>query len=155
MGCGIVYEIYTMKFGEGINDILGNFNISMEELIKINGVIDLNNLKEGMQIIVPVIGNNPYQYYTVKKGDTISSIANKYDVDTMLVTKINGLDSNDYIYPNQTLIVPRKGFDLYLTNSDDTINSVLRKKDVTLEELIKNNENIYLREEQILVFLDK
>ena len=57
--------------------------------------------------------------------------------------------------PNQTLIIPREGINLYLTNNNDTINSVLEKSGVSLNELINNNENIYLREEQILVFLDK
>ena len=150
-----MYEIYTIKFGDNINDILEMYNINMEELIKINGIIDLDNLKEGMQIIVPVSKKNIYQYYTVKKGDNLNKISNMYGINNELLTKINGLDLNDYIYPNQTLIIPREGINLYLTNNNDTINSVLEKSGVSLNELINNNENIYLREEQILVFLDK
>lgn len=153
MGCGIVYEIYMIKSGDNINNILDKYNISMEDLIKINGIIDLNNLKKGMQIIVPVRDNNPYQYYTVKKGDTINGIASLYGVSGDLLSKINGLDEGDYIYPNQTLLIPKNGIELYLTNNNDTIDSVLKKNNKTLDDLIKNNENIYLREEQILVFL--
>ena len=120
-----------------------------------NGIIDLSELTEGMQIIVPVNNKNPYQYYTVKKGDTITKIADSFGVDSDLVTKINGLDEGDYIYPNQTLLIPKEGINLYLTRVNDTLNSVLMKQKITLDELIKNNENIYLREEQILVFSDK
>lgn len=150
-----MYEIYTIKFGDNIDSILDLYNTDMEELVRLNGIIDLNNLKEGMQIIVPVRNNNPYRYYTVKKGDTLTEIARMYGMDTVLLTKINGLDENDYIYPNQTLIIPKEGINLYLTDSNDTLNSVLKKLNLNLEELVKNNENIYLREEQILVFLDK
>lgn len=149
-----MYEIYTIKFGDSIDSILSNYNTDMEELIKLNGVIDLNNLKEGMKIIVPTL-NNPYSYYTVKKGDTLNDIARKYGLDVVLLTKINGLDMDDYIYPNQTLIIPNKGVNLYLTDNNDTIKTVLKKMNVSLEDMLKNNENIYLREEQILVFLDK
>ena len=150
-----MYEIYTLKLGDSIDKVLDMYNISIEDLTKINGIIDLNNLKEGMQLIVPVRENNPYFYYTVKKGDTIIGIANKYNVNNDLLAKINGLDDNDYIYPNQTLIIPKEGIELYLTNNNDTIKMLLEKFDVSLDELMKNNENIYLREDQILVFLNK
>ena len=150
-----MYEIYTIKFGDNLENIMNVYNTNMEELLKLNGIIDLNNLKEGMQIIVPSSNNYPYLYYTVKKGDTVNKIANMYGVDIGLLLKINGLEDNDYIYPNQTLIVPKEGVKLYLTESNDTINSILEKTGLSLEEMIKNNKNIYLREDQILVFLDK
>ena len=148
-----MYEIYTIKFGDNINSILDKYGITMDELVKLNGIIDLNNLKEGMQIIVPSMENdNIYKYYTVEKGDTLYSIAKKFDIDSNLLTKINGLDDNDYIYPNQTLIVPKDGVDIYLTSNNDTIKTVMDKLNITIDELVKKNKEIYLKEEQILVF---
>jgi len=148
-----MYEIYTVKFGDNINSILSKYGITMDDLVKLNGIIDLNDLKEGMQIIVPnVEDNNIYQYYTVEKGDTIYGIAKRFDIDSNLLTKINGLEDNDYIYPNQTLIVPKDGVDIYLTNKNDTINSILDRLNITMEDLVKKNKEIYLKEEQILVF---
>lgn len=148
-----MYEIYTINKDDEIDDILRKYNIDMEELVKINGIIDLNNLKEGMQIIVPVNRNNIYKYYTVKKGDTISGIASLYNIDKDMLVAINGLDMEDYIYPNQTLMLPNDGFLLYLTKSGDTIRDVLDKFNVSIEELLRNNENIYLMEEQIISFI--
>ena len=148
-----MYEIYTINKDDEIDDILRKYNIDMEELVKINGIIDLNNLKEGMQIIVPVNRNNIYKYYTVKKGDTISGIASLYNIDKDMLVAINGLDMEDYIYPNQTLMLPNDGFLLYLTKSVDTIRDVLDKFNVSIEELLRNNENIYLMEEQIISFI--
>ena len=148
-----MYEIYTVKFGDNINSILSKYGITMDDLVKLNGIIDLNDLKEGMQIIVPnVEDNNIYQYYTVEKGDTIYGIAKRFDIDSNLLAKINGLEDNDYIYPNQTLIVPKDGVDIYLTNKNDTINSILDRLNITMEDLVKKNKEIYLKEEQILVF---
>ena len=148
-----MYEIYTINKDDEIDDILRKYNIDMEELVKINGIIDLNNLKEGMQIIVPVNRNNIYKYYTVKKGDTISGIASLYNIDKDMLVAINGLDMEDYIYPNQTLMLPNDGILLYLTKSGDTIRDVLDKFNVSIEELLRNNENIYLMEEQIIRFI--
>ena len=141
-----MYEIYTIKFGDNINSILDKYGITMDELVKLNGIIDLNNLKEGMQIIVPSMENdNIYKYYTVEKGDTLYSIAKKFDIDSNLLTKINGLDENDYIYPNQTLIVPKDGVDIYLTSNNDTIKTVMDKLNITIDELVKKNKEIYLK----------
>ena len=42
-----------------------------------------------------------------------------------------------------------------LTNDNDTITSVVDKYNIGLEDLVKNNKNIYLREEQILVLSNK
>ena len=148
-----MYEIYTIKFGDNINSILDKYSITMDELVKLNGIIDLNNLKEGMQIIVPSMNNGEiYQYYTVEKGDTIYSIAKKFDIDSNLLTKINGLEDNDYICPNQTVIVPKDGINIYLTSNNDTIKTVLDKLNITMEELVNKNKEVYLKEEQILVF---
>lgn len=151
-----MYEIYTVKFGDNINNLANLYNTTVEELVKINGIIDINNLKEGMQIIVPASNEDDiYKYYTVRKGDTLYGIADKNNIDIKLLVGINGLEVNDYIYPNQTLILPKDGVVLYLTNDNDTITSVVDNYNIGIEDLVKNNKNIYLREEQILVLSNK
>ena len=69
----------------------------------------------------------------------------------MLLT-LNGLDEGDYIYPNQTIILPKVGVQLYITKEDDTLDFVLNKLNLGIEELQRENENIYLRPDQILVY---
>lgn len=147
-----MYEVYTIKFGDTLKGLSSLYNTSVNELIKLNSIIDLDNLKEGMQIMVPNNNSNPYKYYTVKKGDTLKSIASYYDVDYDLLLKLNGLENNDYVYPNQTIILPKEGVSLYLTKDNDTIKSVSESLGMNIVELVSNNDNIYLRENQIIVF---
>ena len=109
----------------------------------------------GNQLIVPVRRKFPYQYYTVKKGDNMYDIANNNGIDYNMLLKLNGLEEDDYIYPNQTIILPKKGFSIYLTKEDDTINDVLKNLNISLDELLKENDKIYLRPEQIVVFKEK
>lgn len=47
----------------------------------------------------------PY-VYTIKSGDTISSIATRHGVSTQAVLTANGLGWSTIIYPGQTIIVP-------------------------------------------------
>ena len=108
-----------------------------------------------MQIVVPINKVNHYQYYTVKKGDNLYEIAKNNGVDYTLLLQINGLDEGDYIYPNKTIMLPKKGINIYMTKNDDTLDYVIKKIGITLDELLKENENIYLRPEQILFFREK
>ena len=150
-----MYEIYTIMNGDTWNSIADKYGTTVGILKQINGIITDNEVVAGRQIVVPVLSVQPYQYYTVKKGDNMYEIAKYYGVDYNLLLQLNGLDDGDYIYPNQTIMLPKKGVDIYLTMENDTLNYVLNKKGVTIDELMMENENIYLRPDQILVFREK
>ena len=147
-----MYEIYTMKEGDALEQIANMYNTTVGILREINGIMGGYGLNPGTQIVVPVEKKQPYQYYTVKKGDNMYDIAREYDIDYNLLLQLNGLDDGDYIYPNQTIMLPKKGIKIYMTKSDDTLDLVLNRMGITIDELLRENENIYLREDQILVF---
>jgi len=150
-----MYEIYMVKEGDTLESIANMYGTTVGVLSQINGIMDNYMVSTGNQIIVPIEKKQPYQYYTVKKGDNMYDIAKENDIDYFLLLQLNGLDEGDYIYPNQTIMVPKKGLKIYMTRNDDTLEYVLRKLNVTIDELMKENENIYLRQEQILVFREK
>ena len=56
-----------------------------------------------------------YDYYTIKRGDNLYQIAKSYNVNASLLAALNGLDLNEYIYPNQVIMVPKNNFS-YQTN---------------------------------------
>lgn len=150
-----MYEIYTIMSGDTWNSIADKYGTTVGILKQINGIIADNEVIAGRQIVVPILKQQPYQYYTVKKGDNMYDIAKYYDIDYNLLLQLNGLDDGDYIYPNQTIMLPKKGIDIYLTMENDTLDYVLNKKRVTIDELMSENENIYLRPDQILIFREK
>ena len=67
-----MYEIYKIKDNDNLSNILKEYNTTKEELIKLNGDDILYNNNE---IIVPKKKDKNYEYYTVKKEDTIYKIA--------------------------------------------------------------------------------
>ena len=150
-----MYEIYTMKEGDTLEQIANMYNTTVGILREINGIIGDYGFNTGTQIIVPVKKVQPYQYYTVKKGDNMYDIAMDYGIDYNLLLQLNGLDEGDYIYPNQTIMLPKRGLGIYMTKVDDTLDLVLNRMGITIDELINENENIYLRENQILIFREK
>ena len=147
-----MYEVYMVKMGDSMESIATSHDIDVDELRKINGLFSPNEVVVGSLLVVPVMGKRNYQYYTVKKGDSIYEIAKKYGIDYNLLLQLNGLDKDDYIYPNQSLMLPAEGIEFYLVKENDTLQDILRKKKVSADDLIKNNDKIYLREGQLLKF---
>ena len=82
-------------------------------------------------------------------------IAKTYNIDYELLLKLNGLDKDDYIYPNQTILIPKSGLTVYLTKEGDTISDILENLNASTEELFAENKNIYLAPEQIIIFKEK
>ena len=106
-------------------------------------------------MVVPVRSGRIYQYYTVKKGDNIYEIAKAKGIDYNLLLQLNGLEKDDYIYPNQSLMLPADNISLYLVKENETLNDILKKFNLSIEELMNWNEKIYLREGQIIGFSKK
>lgn len=147
-----MYEIYTVKDGDTLEGIANMYGTTVGILRQINGFFVDDDVISDTQIVVPVKSKQPYLYYTVKKGDTLMDIALKNNIDYNLLLQLNGLDDGDYIYPNQTIMVPRDDVGIYMTINNDTLAHVLRKLNITIDELMNENENIFLREDQILIF---
>ena len=148
-----MYEIYTLLDGDTVNSVADKFNTTDNILYQING--DMKDWKPGMQIIVPKRQDNNFIYYTVKKGDNLYDIAKKYDVDYKVLLSLNGLDKDDYIYPNQTIVIPRDDLLAYITGSNDSIGRLINEYRVKVEDFVKQNQEVFLKPEQIIFFRKK
>ena len=146
-----MYDIYTIKNGDTIESISNKFNISPANLYKLNGFTPDYILQVGANIIVPKIQNPYFNYYTVQKGDNLYKIAQNYNINEDLLAELNGLNKQDYIYPNQVIVVPKKGVNIYITKEGDTISSVSENLKTNVAKIVLQNETIYLLPEQLIV----
>ncbi len=78
-------------------------------------------------------------------------IAKDYDVNYNVLAKINGLNPNDYIYPNQIIIVPKQDIIMYVTTEEDTIESISQELDEDIITLLNDNPNLQLKGDQIII----
>lgn len=92
-----------------------------------------------------------FDYYTIEKGDSLYKIGKEYNINPNLLASLNGLDSNDYIYPGQVLLVPNRNYSYYITKSGDTLSSVADTFNISVDKMIKDNKVIYLLDGQMLV----
>lgn len=145
-----MYDIYTIMPGDTINSISSKFKTSPEIIKKLNG--DNISLTPGMTIVIPKNRSNYLDYYVISKGDTLSNIAKMYNTDPNLLAELNGININDYIYPNQTIIVPKRGTKLYITAEGDTLNEIIKGLGADTNKLLEQNNKIYLQKEQLIVY---
>ena len=87
------YDLYIVKKGDTLYKIANNYNISVNELKKINNLTN-DTLSIGDQLLVPIIDESDYTIYIVKKGDSLYSIAQKYNTTVDELKRKNNLNSN-------------------------------------------------------------
>lgn len=146
-----MFERYKVKKDDSLNMIAKNYGTSQEYLRSINDICFLDNLREGMDLIVPKSREQYYDVVKVKKGGSIEKIAREYNINPKLFQSMNGLDEDDYIYDSQEILIPKKNYSYYITSAGDTITSVAKIFDISRDRLYSQNETIYLLPEQIIV----
>ena len=62
-----------------------------------------SNFEREPNTITPSNKQNYYNYYTIEKGDSLYSIARRYNINPELLAGLNGLSMQEYIYPGQEL----------------------------------------------------
>ena len=146
-----VYTIYQIMPGDEISTLATKFKTSIENLRRINNLPFNYDFQIGEQIIVPANNDSNFIYYTVKKGDNIYSLSQKYNVDLEILLQINGLNKDDYIYPNEQLMIPSANIETYIVEEGDTIGIIANKLNKEVNDVINENENIYLLPGQLII----
>ena len=145
-----MYDTYLVEDNDTIDIISSKFNTSPEVIKQLNGYV--SNLVPGTSLVVPRVTSKYFDYYSVSKGDTLYKIANENNIDSDLLAQLNGINKNDYIYPNQTLLIPKAGSILYFTAIGDTLSEIAKGLNVSIDKLVSQNDNIYLQPEQLIVY---
>lgn len=105
---------YTVKTGDNLTQIAGKFNVSVSNLKKWNG-LDSDAIYQGQVLKLYASKDtkkttnkktSKTKYHTVKKGETLVRIADKYDVTISVLKKWNKLKSDNIII-GQKLIVKK------------------------------------------------
>ncbi|MBN1791324.1 MAG: LysM peptidoglycan-binding domain-containing protein [Bacteroidales bacterium] len=164
---GKVYYIHTVQKGQTLYSICRVYGVTQEDVIRENPEIDPVSLKEGLAIRIPeskpktvaVYPENREDFYahTVKRGQTVYSLARKYKVTEEVIYHYNPW-AREGIRDDQTIWIPRKKemldiseearssdlFFYYTVKEKDTLYSIALLYGVEIPDII--NANPELRE---------
>lgn len=146
-----IYEeeenIYIVKKGDTLYSIAMANNTTVDELKKANNLTS-NILSTGQLLKIPS-ALLPESTYIVKKGDSLYSIANKYNTTVDELKRINNLTSN-ILSIGQILKLPsdkannvenEENTISYTVQKGDSLYSIARKYDTTIDR-IKDLNNL-------------
>lgn len=150
-----MYEYYKVQEDDTIESIANAYKTTKENLIELNNIRPVYHVSPNEEIKVPIKRNNLFEYYTIKRGDTIYDVAAKYNITPKELLILNNLSPNNYLYPNQRLIVPKKQVVIHLTKMGDSIDSITKKYNISSDDLLLSNEKIYLLPEQLIAYKTK
>ena len=154
---------YVVKAGDTLYGISNQFGVSVTDLASLNNV-NADTLKVGQILKIPSnTGTNPSNMfmYTVKKGDSLYSIAQKYNTTVGEIVSLNYLKSND-LSIGQVLRIPEMytkedemimpSYFNYSVKKGDTLYSIARNNNVSVDTIMKDNglTNVSLKLGQVL-----
>lgn len=145
-----MYDIYMIQLGDTIDSIADKYGTTNEILRNLN---PNSSFAVGSNIIVPTT-REYFDIYNIEKGDTLYDIARRFNTDYNLLALLNGINVSDYIYPNTTMLVPKKDVKYYLTKKNDTLSSLNNLLSSDINRLLRQNQNIYLKEGQLIIYKD-
>ncbi len=95
---------YIVKKGDSLYSIARTYNTSVDKLKEINNLTS-NALAIGQVLKLPSNNANENVVYTVKKGDSLYSIAREYETTVDAIKKLNNITSNT-LSIGQKLLLP-------------------------------------------------
>lgn len=101
---------YVVKTGDSLSKIARHFNTTVQAIAAANGLKDTSYVYIGQRLVVPRGSAYPPSvygfHYTVKHGDTLSSIAQWYGINLHTLASVNGISNLSRIYVGQRLYIP-------------------------------------------------
>ena len=147
---GLAGEV-VVKRGETLSEIADRYGTTVNRLMEMNGLRDANDLWAGSRIKVPgnVYSGGGSGNYTVKAGETLSEIADRYGTSVDRLVQLNGLrDAND-LWAGSRIQVPgasarprvavNKNAKTHRVQPGESLSSIADRYGVSMQRLIAIN----------------
>jgi LysM repeat protein len=161
-----VPSTYTVRAGDTVSGIASKFRLRTADVLALNGltwksiirpgqVLKLKGTSKG--VAKPAATAPASRTYTIRAGDTVSSIAQHHGVSVKSVLAANKLSWSSVIYPGHKLIIPGKGGTAaattpaakpsapatggtYVVKAGDTISSIAQRHGVSVKAVLTANK---------------
>lgn len=134
-------EYYTVQAGDSLYSIANKYGMTVDELKRLNNLTS-NLLTIGQMLKVSYEENiGEMNFYEVKGGDTLYSIALQYNTTVDTLMKNNDLTSS-FLQIGQVLKIPTKSSNLgtYTVVAGDTLYSIAKRYNMSVDELKELND---------------
>lgn len=159
------YMRYTIQSGDTLSEIAQRYNTTVNELVRLNNIQNPNMIYANETLLIPTKNNSistgsddkNNTIYIVQRGDTLYSIAKRFNTTVQNIVNNNGISNPNLIYPGQRLIIAKSTTNIqtkyinYTIKRGDTLWGIANKYNTTVNELayingIRNVNRIYVNQ---------
>lgn len=159
------YIRYTIQKGDTLSEIAQRYNTTVNELVRLNNIRNPNMIYANETLLIPTKNNSistgsddkNNTIYIVQRGDTLYSIAKRFNTTVQNIVNNNGISNPNLIYPGQSLIIAKSTANIqtkymsYRIKRGDTLWGIANKYNTTVNELayingIRNVNRIYINQ---------
>ncbi len=103
-----IRKTHTVKKGDSIAKIADFYGVSQRDLCEINNISKKRPLKNGQNLKIPNVLRVSGKTYTVKKGDSLATIATKFKRTPKQIAVANKINISRPLKEGRTLLIPDK-----------------------------------------------
>jgi LysM repeat protein len=141
---------HTVKRGETLSRIAKKYGTTVQAIASASGIKNCHRLRVGQVLTIPGEGytvasaSTGSGIHTVRRGDTLSSISERYRIKMSDLMAWNDVRSSDLIHPGQKLIVasseaPTDKVIVHKVRKGDTVMTIAKKYGASTNTVLKTN----------------
>lgn len=137
--------LYKIQKGDTLSEIAQKFNTTVSHLAEINNIKNPNLIYAGEIIVVSHNHNNTEKEnnatntYTIKRGDTLWGIANKFNTTVNKLVQLNNIKNPNLIYAGEVIKVVGDTRLTYTIKRGDTLWGIARRYNTTIARIVQIN----------------
>ncbi len=131
--------VHTVRKGDTLAAIATRYSVTVDQIVEWNDLGNADRITVGQKLVIR--GGSPEKtaqlIYTVRKGDTLSAIADRFGVTVSQVMDWNGIDDPNAIQPGQVLKLygPSDDWKTYVVQSGDSLGKIASAHRVSVPDL--------------------
>jgi len=139
---------YVVQRGDTLYKIAVMFDTTVERLVEENNISNPNLIYPGQVLRITNVDNPERSIeYTVRRGDTLSSIARRYGTTVQSIVEENNISNPNLIFPGEVLNISTRTYDrydtlhtIYRVQRGNTLSQIAREYNTTVEDLAELND---------------
>jgi len=131
---------YVVRTGDTLFSLARRFGVTVADIQRASGLTG-DSIRAGMELTIPApAAPEGLTMHTVRAGETLFSLAEKYGTPVATIQRINGLPGTT-ITPGQVLFLPEAGSGrTHLVGAGETVYGIASRYGVTVAALVGAND---------------
>ncbi|MDP6606649.1 MAG: LysM peptidoglycan-binding domain-containing protein [Dehalococcoidia bacterium] len=140
---------YVVQPGDSLAVLAARWRVTVQALADANDIANPNLIQAGMQLRLPGRGTAalPPLTYEVQPGDSLSVLAERFDVAQSAIVELNGITDPNFVSVGQQLQIPRGGRGsaiaqplFYKVEPGDSLTAIAWRFDTSIDAIVTLND---------------